>query len=144
MKLTKRFRFESAHRLVKGYSGKCQHLHGHSWNGYIECESDQLSSTDMVIDFSDMGQFVKDIESDFDHATIVADDDASLMSFLREHSSRYVQVAGNATCERIAMTIYERAVAFFKPKEWVNVTAVVIEETCTTSCRYEGEEMRVR
>ena len=38
--LTKAFRFESAHRLAKGYEGKCANIHGHSWNGELTVEID--------------------------------------------------------------------------------------------------------
>ncbi len=141
MKLTKTFRFESAHRLVKGYEGKCRHLHGHSWNGHIECEGHRFTAVDMIVDFKDLGAFIKQLEKTWDHATLVADSDEELIMFLEAQNSRYIRINGNPTCERIAMTIFDLAVAFFAHQPDITVSAVVIEETCTTSCRYEGEEI---
>lgn len=41
-KLSKVFYFEAGHRLVKGYTGKCNNLHGHSWGLKVTVESDSL------------------------------------------------------------------------------------------------------
>lgn len=53
--LSKNFRFESAHRLGKGYEGKCRNIHGHSWNGSIKVKVKDLDQYDFGIDFGLLG-----------------------------------------------------------------------------------------
>jgi 6-pyruvoyltetrahydropterin/6-carboxytetrahydropterin synthase len=69
--LEKSFRFEAAHVLTH-HKGKCAHLHGHSYLLTIKLRSDYLidngSSTNMVMDFSDVNHIVQPlIENYLDH-----------------------------------------------------------------------------
>lgn len=133
-RLTKKFRFESAHRLVKGYVGKCSNLHGHSWNGELVVELDSLDAHDMAIDFGLMGRIVRVWEDSFDHRTILHREDPIADSLI---GYGLVLVDDNPTCETLA-----RLLAGLATKE-LNDTltqpfkvSVRIEETCTTSCTY--------
>ena len=49
----KEFSFDAAHRLVRGYDGKCAHLHGHTWRARFEISAPGLSAMGFVRDFSD-------------------------------------------------------------------------------------------
>ena len=46
--------FAAAHRLGKGYQGKCQHLHGHNYRVVVLLAGEQLDGYDFLIDFNDI------------------------------------------------------------------------------------------
>lgn len=135
-KLTKSFRFESAHRLCKGYKGKCSNIHGHSWNGHIELECKSLDEFDMGVDFKLMGEFIKAIEKEYDHKLILCKDDTELIDLCSRNEWAVLVTKDNPTCETLAGIIYRDAELYFSALP-IRVKSVRIEETCTTSCTYE-------
>jgi 6-pyruvoyl tetrahydropterin synthase/QueD family protein len=50
LKISKRFRFEAAHRLPR-YEGPCYHLHGHSYELHVTLEMPVDPETGMTVDF---------------------------------------------------------------------------------------------
>ena len=81
IRITKSFRFEGAHAL-KGYDGKCSHIHGHSYKLSITVEGEPVTDSKspkngMVIDFTDLKKIVEEnIISKFDHALVLSRDSA--------------------------------------------------------------------
>lgn len=51
MLLTKKFSFDSAHKLLN-YNGKCKNLHGHTYFLYVTIKGESDKKTGMVQDFS--------------------------------------------------------------------------------------------
>lgn len=136
-KLSKKFRFETAHRLAKGYVGKCSHLHGHSWNGEITVICTELDDQGMAIDYKDIGVFCKQIEDILDHKTILHEGDDKLIEALVGIGSDVVILKENPTSEVIAKYIYEKFEAHVASKGLnCRVYSVSIEETCTSRCVY--------
>lgn len=69
-----RVRFEAAHRLP-ALPGKCQNVHGHSWQAWVTYEG-HPSSAGVVADFSAIKRGVQDwVDAQFDHATLLGVDD---------------------------------------------------------------------
>lgn len=139
-RLTKRFRFESAHRLMKGYVGKCSRMHGHSWNGEVIIEMTTVDQFDMALDFSFMGKLVKKWDEEFDHRVFLQKDDP-LCSVIK--GEELVVFQANPTCETLAKMLHDDACEFLKSlsavtKDHIKRVAVRVEETCTTSCTYES------
>lgn len=72
MKITKEYRFESAH-VLPWHDGKCAREHGHSYVLQVTVEgevkaNDGSRDAGMVMDFADIGRVVKPlIEERFDH-----------------------------------------------------------------------------
>lgn len=128
----KEFHFESCHRLMAPYHGKCNHLHGHSFVVRIEVAANTLDERGFVMDFSELKPLKTWIDSELDHATLVSENDSSLIAWLRENKQKYFTFPVNPTSEMIAKTIAEKAHALGFP-----VTAVEIAETCTSSARYQ-------
>jgi 6-pyruvoyltetrahydropterin/6-carboxytetrahydropterin synthase len=68
--ITKIFTFEAAHQLPN-HSGKCAHLHGHSYRLEVTVSGEIIkegSSEGMVLDFSDMGAVVdREVLNKWDH-----------------------------------------------------------------------------
>ena len=76
IRVTKEFRFESAHALV-GYDGPCKNVHGHSYELSVTVigapVSDRASAKlGMVMDFGDLKKIIKkQIVDPFDHALLL-------------------------------------------------------------------------
>ena len=133
--LTKRFDFEAAHRLDKGYVGKCRNIHGHSWKGEIHIAFNDLNKYDMGIDFYDVKQFTNIIVDRYDHALLLYEKDQDLIDLCKSHDWEIVTFDANPTSEIIAKSIYEEAVLYFKKHHpHVSVEKVIIEESCTARC----------
>lgn len=132
--LSKNFRFESAHRLAKGYEGKCANIHGHSWNGKIEVEVAGVDEMGLSIDFKDLGKFTKEVEAIFDHKILLYENDKEIINLCKNNNWEFVVFGDNPTCEVVARWIYAKAATFFPSH--VKVTSVTINETCTTACKF--------
>jgi len=76
--ITKEFHWHCAHRLV-GHKGLCKGLHGHTYRLIIEVSPNDyatLNDMGMVLDFSDLREFVKKrVVDKFDHALVLWIDD---------------------------------------------------------------------
>lgn len=144
--LTKKFRFESAHRLAKGYVGKCGNIHGHSWNGHITVRCTKLDEQGLGIDFGAIkNEVTKIIEDHFDHKLILFSGDP-LNETLKDSGVDIVTTDDNPTSEVIAKYIFDYAsdklnvtskerTSVSKKFYLYEVIEVVIEETCTSSCK---------
>jgi 6-pyruvoyltetrahydropterin/6-carboxytetrahydropterin synthase len=119
--LKKTFGFEASHQLMQ-HDGKCRRLHGHSWKITIEIAAADLQSegpqTNMVMDFQDISNAVKPlIDEYFDH-----------------HHLNDTLGTESPTTEFIARWTYDRLKNTILP-----LRAVIVHETCTSECRYEGQ-----
>lgn len=100
--------FSAAHRLIKGYVGKCNHLHGHNYTLKMRLASDELADDDLVIDFSVVRKICDQwVQSTIDHCTLVYRDDRELLNFLKAQQQKHFILAGNTTVECLAKVIFE-------------------------------------
>lgn len=117
-RIEKEFRFEASHQLPE-HSGKCRRLHGHSWKGRLICEGNELqrsgSSTGMLVDFGSLSEAI--------HPLL-------LESLDHWHLNDSLKLK-NPTAEEVARWIYER----IKVKV-PELSAVIVDETCTSRCEY--------
>lgn len=117
--LSKQFRFEASHRLP-AHDGKCARLHGHSWIGRVYVRGTELQAdgpkAGMLIDFGELKRIVNPLVDDY----------------LDHHHLNDTTGLENPTSEELARWIYDK----LKP-ELPELAAIEIEETCTSSCRYE-------
>ncbi len=117
-RLEKEFKFEASHQLPY-HQGKCQRLHGHSWKGRLICEGTALNengkSQGMLVDFGDMSAAIEPLVRDkLDHW----------------HLNESLSLE-NPTAEIIAKWIFENI-----KMKLPSLTAVIIDETCTSRCEY--------
>jgi len=117
--LTKTVTFEAAHDLP-AHDGKCARLHGHSWKATVELRGEHLQEAGpkigMLADYYDIGARLKQlVDSHLDH-------------FYLNNTTGLV----NPTSENLAWWIFQQ----LKPALPLLV-AVTVEETCTSSARYE-------
>lgn len=116
--LEKRIRFEASHQL-EGHDGKCARLHGHSWQAVIICEGDAVFASGpkmgMLVDYSDLSRAAKPL----------------LENFLDHHHLNDTLQLKQPTSELVAMWIYAELMKLVP-----GLTAIRVEETCTSSCEY--------
>ncbi len=107
IRITKEYRFEGAHAL-KGYDGKCRHIHGHSYALFVTVTGEPLHDnvnpkTGMVMDFGELKKVVSEkIISRFDHALILREG-APLAEELGEVYKNVIIVNFQPTCENLAI-----------------------------------------
>ena len=117
MDIFKRFTIEAAHRLPNVPEGhKCSRLHGHSFAVEVHVSGAPGARTGWIMDFADIKTAFRPLYEQLDH-----------------HYLNEVDGLDNPTSERLAIWIWER----LKPA-LPQLSAVVIHETCTSGCRYEG------
>jgi 6-pyruvoyltetrahydropterin/6-carboxytetrahydropterin synthase len=117
--LAKEFRFEAAHKLPY-HDGKCSRLHGHSWRGVVYVAGDTLvakgAKQGMVMDYSDIKKYLNPL----------------LDNYLDHYYLNESMGLESPTSEEIAAWIYEK----LEQAGLAGLTAVRIDETCTSICLY--------
>ena len=119
MEIFKEFTIEAAHCLPNVPAGhKCGRLHGHSFRIEIHVRGPVDHAMGWVIDFADIKSAFKPVEEAIDHR------------FLND-----VPGLENPTSENLARWIWEQLSPALPM-----LSKVVVRETCTTGCVYEGRE----
>jgi 6-pyruvoyltetrahydropterin/6-carboxytetrahydropterin synthase len=116
--LRRRFTFEAAHFLPH-HGGKCRRMHGHSWVGWVEVEGDRLQEAGpqagMLLDFACLADAVKPMV------------DGYLDHYLLNESLPLESPTSETIAHWVFAHLRERGLP---------VSAVTIEETCTSVCTY--------
>ena len=86
---------------VTTHSGLCRHLHGHSYRLTVELDGTP-DARGMVVDFHDVKRHLKPLIGAWDHATLVADSDASLLAALQALGSKHYVLPYDSTSENVA------------------------------------------
>lgn len=119
MEIFKEITFEAAHRLPNVPDGhKCARLHGHSFRVEIHVRGPADPQTGWVIDFGDIKKAFAPVYDQLDH-----------------HYLNEVEGLENPTSEVLARWIWQR----LKPR-LSGLCKIVVRETCTSGCVYEGDE----
>ena len=118
LELATSFTFEASHQLAHApeYS-KCRRLHGHSWKADVHVAGDVDPTTGWVIDYDEIHRLCAPLHDALDHRHL-----------------NDVEGLENPTSEAIAVWIWNR----LKP-ELPQLVRVVVHETCTARCAYEGK-----
>jgi 6-pyruvoyltetrahydropterin/6-carboxytetrahydropterin synthase len=109
--------FSAAHAL-RGYKGRCEHLHGHNWKVRVAVAGKRLNETGMIVDFTDLKAWVDAEIAVLDH------------NFLNEVSP-FTRL--NPTAEQIAGFIFGRIKK--KLPAGVQMAGVEVWESDTSSAR---------
>lgn len=118
MEIFKSFTFEAAHRLPNVPEGhKCARLHGHSFRVEIHVRGEVDGHTGWVMDFADVKTAFKPLLDRLDHY------------YLND-----IEGLENPTSENIARWIWDR----LRPA-LPGLYRIVVHETCTSGCAYEGD-----
>lgn len=120
------------HRLLE-YQGKCVHPHGHNGKVEIELAAEGLDRLGMVVDFSDIGDAMKQwIDENLDHRMLLRRDDP-LCEVLTRMGEPFFAMQVNPTAEAIARAIYDEALRRRFP-----VRVVRLWETESSVASYSG------
>ncbi len=117
MQIFKEFRIEAAHRLPQVPAGhKCARLHGHSFRIGVHVAGPRDAVSGWVMDFADISAAMAPLLEALDHR------------YLNE-----VEGLDNPTSENLAIWVWQR----LKPR-LPALARIVIHETCTSGCEYQG------
>lgn len=103
MKIAKRFRWEGAHRLP-WHEGPCKDLHGHSYEMFVEVEGTP-DENGLLLDFKHLKQALMPLIEEWDHATLVAQNDAQLLTIMRDARWRHAVLPYDTTAENICVFV---------------------------------------
>ena len=97
MQITKQIRTETGHRLTN-YSGRCSHLHGHSYLWEVTAYADELDEKNMVMDFKDLKKAMNNVIDPLDHALLLSPTDPlwGIANSLGHDLSKIVQATNGA------------------------------------------------
>jgi len=110
--------FESAHRLPNVPADhKCARLHGHSFRAEVHVAGPVGAETGWVMDFADVRAACEPLRVVLDH-----------------HYLNEIDGLENPTSENIARWIWVRLVPALP-----GLSRVVVRETCTSGCVYQGD-----
>jgi len=129
LKIRKKFKFETAHRLVSSYSTRCQSFHGHGYTVDLVLKGTKLNEDAMVIDFGEVKAEVGDLFDMFDHSMVLYDKDpfnSRMVDIMKEGNMRYLIVSYNPTAERMAQHFYKELKG-----QGYDVDSVKVHETLT-------------
>ena len=118
MEIFKQFSFDAAHRLPHVPEGhKCARLHGHTYHVSVYVQGTPDKTSGWIMDFADIKVAFKPILDQLDHY------------YLNE-----IEGLDNPTAENLAHWVWHR----LKPS-LPNLSKLVIKETCTAGCVYQGD-----
>lgn len=109
--IMKTFTVDMAHKLVADYDTPCLRLHGHTYtiNLHLKRNGSELDENSMVIDFKKLKEiFDMAIKADFDHMTVISDEDSCAEDMLVMFPGQVTIIDGNPTAENLAKIFYER------------------------------------
>lgn len=117
VRLSKTFAFEAAHSLPTFPPGhKCRRLHGHSFRFDVIVEGEVDPALGYLLDYGDIKRVVDPIVKQLDH-----------------YHLNEIEGLGNPTSEVVAMWLWQR----IKPALPM-LSEIVVYETCTSACHYQG------
>jgi 6-pyruvoyltetrahydropterin/6-carboxytetrahydropterin synthase len=118
MDIYKEFTIEAAHLLPNVPEGhKCKRLHGHSFKIEIHVGGDINPELGWVMDFNDIKDSFKPIFEQLDH-----------------HYLNDVEGLENPTSENLARWLWLKLLP-----NLAQLKKIVVKETCTSGCVYQGE-----
>ncbi len=111
--------FSAAHQL-KGYMGKCEHLHGHNWKIQVHVIAERLNEIDIAMDFQEIKKITNEVIAPLDHRVL-----NEIFPFTEK----------NPSSENIAKWIYDSLIKKID-NENIRVSAVTVWESETSSATY--------
>ena len=140
MKISKIFTFDASH-MLDGHDGKCQNLHGHTYQLEVTVASiliNEGAKAGMVMDFADLKTWVKQtILEPFDHAFLYHGNnerESQIAALLEGWQMKTLRLNQRTTAEHLAIEMYHRLQAVRVP-----VCRIKLWETPTSYAEYEGE-----
>jgi 6-pyruvoyltetrahydropterin/6-carboxytetrahydropterin synthase len=119
------YSFAAGHAL-RGYQGKCEHVHGHNYKVQVTVAGEQLNSAGLLMDFTDLRSAIEVTAERLDHR------------FLNDLEP-FDKV--NPSAENLAKYFYE-SLEPQAQKHGLHLESVTVWETDTTSATYRAPAQR--
>lgn len=99
-----------AFRQWRATHSHCSFLHGYSIAVELVFSTTELDSRNWCVDFGDLGDIKNWLEDQFDHKTLVAQDDPQLEWYKEAHKRKIldINIVENVGCERMSEMIYDK------------------------------------
>lgn len=138
--VSKDFTFDAAHRLVKGYEGKCKNVHGHTYKVELTATTPRstINQYDFIMDFDHFKAVKKWVDDNWDHAMLVNMDDEEMIEFLKKNNQKYFEVHANPTVEILCAVLRTMAEPLLVGAQLVSIT---IWETPTSKAKWTNLEL---
>ena len=111
--------FDAAH-FLRGYTGKCAKVHGHTWQVEIRVRGDRLDESGMLVDFSILKNKLREITGTLDHSLINDLDYFTTINPTAENISVYIaqrfqEMMKDVSVKICSVTVWEspRAAAIY-------------------------------
>ena len=111
--------FDAAH-FLRGYTGKCAKVHGHTWQVEIRVQGEKLNECGMLVDFAFLKEKLKKIIGTLDHSLINDLDYFTTISPTAENISVYIahkfqEMMKDVSVKICSVTVWEspRAAAIY-------------------------------
>jgi len=113
--------FSAAHQL-RGYKGKCEHLHGHNWKVQVHVVAERLNEIDIAIDFHELKRLANEVIAPLDHTIL-----NEIFPFTEK----------NPSSENIAKWIFESLKKKINTSDGkIHLSAVTVWESDNSSATY--------
>lgn len=89
--------FAASHQL-RGYSGRCERLHGHNWRVRIHLAAAALDAVGMVVDFHELDRVLGEVLAPFEHAHL---NDVAPFDRINPSSENLARVIAEAVAGRL-------------------------------------------
>lgn len=140
--------FEAAHRLPP-LEGKCQNLHGHSWQLEVTVEAPQgfggPERPEVVVEFAELKRQVRAwVDEHLDHGAMLGESDSLLEPLLSEGSKVYIFGEAEGywpSVEAVARLIAQKVdemLLHIDAAPGACVSRVKVSETSTNSATWRG------
>jgi 6-pyruvoyltetrahydropterin/6-carboxytetrahydropterin synthase len=123
--ITVEYSFAAGHAL-RGYKGKCEHVHGHNYRVQVTVAGEQLNSAGLLMDFLDLRGALEATAERLDHRFL---NDLEPFDKL------------NPSAENLAKYFYESLEPQVQ-KHGLHLESVTVWETDTTSATYRPSVQR--
>lgn len=143
VRITKEFRFESAHALV-GYDGKCKHIHGHSYILYVTVKGSPIENNTspkdgMLMDFTDLKKTVNElIINIYDHSLIMCREYPLSMEIANQYGN-VINVPFRPTCENLVI-YFAQILDGALSKENYQLYSLRLHETASSYAEWFAED----
>ncbi|MDD2497920.1 MAG: 6-carboxytetrahydropterin synthase QueD [Desulfitobacteriaceae bacterium] len=111
--------FDAAH-FLRGYTGKCAKVHGHTWQVEIRVRGERLDESGMLVDFSILKKKLREITGVLDHSLINDLDYFTTINPTAENISIYIaqrfqEMMKDVSVKICSVTVWEspRAAAIY-------------------------------
>jgi 6-pyruvoyltetrahydropterin/6-carboxytetrahydropterin synthase len=119
------YSFAAGHAL-RGYKGKCEHVHGHNYKVRVTVAGEQLNAAGLLMDFVDLRGALKAIAERLDHRFMNDLSPFDTLNPTAENLAKYF-------CESLAPQVQRHG---------LHVESVTVWETDTTSATYRPSAQR--